>query len=1721
MDCLKRTLAASSLALAIGLALGLQGLARAQTVKKSDTAKAAAETDQGKDAPENVFILPDRLALQHLSKAETFLNEARYSEAIESLDKVLESAEDAFFQPDKDAPTNRRSLKAEAQRLIGLMPAKGLELYQVKFGKEAANQLAAAKRSGDADALALVSRRFFHTQAGREAAFLLGLSHFDHARPLAAALTFQRLRDDTLGHEAFEPALSLMLASCWLQSGMPAKARNLLESLKEVYGAAPLSFGGRQTRWFDNPEDSPRWLQDLIGPRQPLAPAEAESWAMFRGDPSRNAAVQGGAPLLNRLWEIPPTSDNPIVDELIRRFQQEYAEADLTVLPGFHPLAVGDTVLMRTPRKLLAVDFTTGRRLWESSEGSLDRDLDAVLETLPAELLQRQSPQIALGLWQRMWADSTYGTLSSDGRLVFAVEDVPLLSGIAQQRLMLGGARVQSGSSGTYNRLAAYDLHTGKIAWNLGGPADKYALPEAETFFLGPPLPLMGQLYVLAERKGQGEIVLLALDARKGKVLWSQPLVLTEKDVLDESVRHASGISPSYADGILICPTSVGAVVAVDLAGRSLLWGYSYQRNVISSRNAILQGGIVLQGVLNGSTSSQQRRWTDGVATIAHGRVLITPTDSDSLHCLNLADGKLLWNSDRQEKDREDLYLACMHQDKAVLVGRRGVRAVSLSATSKETKTVNVTEIANNRITNVPKKITYDRPQPAWEGRTVSLPEGSAPSGRGFLSGDMYYLPLSSAQIAAIDLRAGSIVQVSKSREGAVPGNLVCHQGKVISQGFAGVEEFYQINALRAEVDRRQAANPNDAEVLSLRAEMLLDEGKLAEAIECFRRAYQLTGDPAKATRTRGLLRETLLEGLQTNFREYRNRSEEIEKLLDDPAQAAAYCRIMAEGLQRSGELLAAFRQYEKLIDKDYARGELDLVEPNHSVRRDRWIQARLTDLRTEASGPAAAAIDQAVTARLQAALQSGKIEPLRRFLDYFGAGAIAATARKELLRRLAAADRLLEAEMLLWPDYQSSDPAVAAPATAQLAEMLRKAHRDEDAAKCYERLAKDFTATICLDGKTGKQLVEGLPVDNPARRLLPIDRRWPVGAVDVETRDSTAGRSMTYRRTDLKITNNTRPFYYESQLQLDQERRAILCRDGWGRETWRLPLPDSFLPSAPSDLLSSVSQSSIHGHLLLSSIGGTLFAIDMINSGNDGSARLLWSQDLALVGINSANLDDLLQLGLPLNAVLSDAGDFLDPYGRKFFGPITNNSYVCFQKNHNLIAVDAISGETIWSRQGVPSGCYLFGDEEYVFTLPPDKTEAFVYRATDGQLLGKRAIPLGDNPSNPDAASASAIIRATNTAGRQKLNSFPQVCLGTLGRNLILWRKQADKYALALFDPWENRPLWPEKTFSSSMDIFSPWLLRDEEILIKNTQGEFTLVGLSDGRTIIDAKFGGGGIGRITGWYEDRYMDNYVVAAIPANSSRSGENIVPLPGGIWVPMRPGLIWAFDKQGKPLWPEPVKIQNQYLLDNQPLNLPVLMFACQEVVSDGIPTLGGIARRNLTSIMCLDKRTGRIVYPVNEKEGRFPNTANSIAIVGDPNQHTMELRMPQQTVRMAFTDKPLPPMPAGGATTQSSSSKTTNALLRAAENLLRGLPQSALPEPAQPPLQGEPKPLPVPEPKTAPGQSSLKVEPGPITIDGAEEDPFGDLLDEGPPEGDIPDVTNLLHAKQSFSAIISG
>ena len=225
------------------------------------------------------------------------------------LDKILEESEDFFFQPQKDQPIYR-SLKAEAQRLIGSMPAEGRESYELQFGAAAQRLLDQAAESGDVNLLAEVSRRFFHTKAGYDATFLLGSSQMDHGQSLAAALCFKRLQDTAVGVERFEPDLSLKMATCWYRAGMADKAIETLSKAKRRFPDQRIEAAGLPRPWFAKDAAAVNWLAAFVNPPPPDHTPGAEQWGMFRGNTGRNAPSLGSSPLLDRRCDMPAPQIN-------------------------------------------------------------------------------------------------------------------------------------------------------------------------------------------------------------------------------------------------------------------------------------------------------------------------------------------------------------------------------------------------------------------------------------------------------------------------------------------------------------------------------------------------------------------------------------------------------------------------------------------------------------------------------------------------------------------------------------------------------------------------------------------------------------------------------------------------------------------------------------------------------------------------------------------------------------------------------------------------------------------------------------------------------------------------------------------------------------------------------------------------------------------------------------------------------------------------------------------------------------------------------------------------------------------------------------------------------------------------------------------------------------------------------------------------------------------
>jgi outer membrane protein assembly factor BamB len=1519
MDGLKSRPARAIAALWLALSVGAVGLCLAAPPSGGGSNLTQfASTDGGEQADQladNVFLWAERSTLQRLSNARELLDSGRYGEAVRYLGAILESPEDYFVQ----SPGRQQiyhSLKAEANALIGGMSGKGRESYELQYGAQSRRALNQAVQSGNPLELAEVSRQFFHTEAGYQATLLLGLNDLDHGRPLAAALTLKRLRDCCPSADRFEPVLSLAVATGWYQAGMLEKARLALADLKQRRGTKGIVVGQREVPLYGDKTDPVTWLAQWVGPPRQAPSTKDDNWQMFGGNPAHNLSTAASAPLLNMRWRVPIT-DDPLVEGYLRQIRQAYHEQGASDAPCLHPLAVDNVVLLRTLRNLLAVDFLSGKRLWEEP-------VDDQLETLLAGSGDggiQQMPQLQVGLGQRIWDDLTYGTLSSDGRYVFSIEDLAFGAGLPLSRhVIINGQRQTDPSEAKpYNRLTAHDIHTGKLKWHIGGAPDQFALRQADVFFLGPPLPLSGRLYVLGETKG--EIRLLALDADNGDLLWSQQMAIVEQNVFSDPFRRLSGVTPSYADGILVCPTSAGALVAVELTTRSLLWGYRYNR----SQEAIQNASNLAMRMAMMRSNEPSEHWADSGATVVDGKVLISPLESEEILCLNLVDGKLLWKQPRQE----DLYLACVDQGRLVLVGHQQLRFLNLS-----------------------------NGEPALEGRTVALPEGTVPSGRGFLGGHTYYLPLSSGEVVAVDLSQGSIVHVSKPREGDIPGNLICYKGRVISQGTEAVESFYQLDALRDEVARRLAANANDAEALSLRGELLSDEGKRDEAIISFRRSYELAHDP----RTRELLRDALLEGLRKEFTAHRDRAAEIERLLENPQERGTFLRLMAYGLQQSGHWEESLDNYQKLIELDLKYRRLEPISRAGEVRRDRWVQSQLGQMR-RANPRAAAAVDRVVTERLKEAQETGSMEALRRFLEYFGSQPGAERARQILIRRSVDAGRYLDAELLLRQKQARDDRLRSGAAVAEMAALLREAKRPEIAAVLYRRLATEFAGVVCGDGKTGRQLVDALGADDVVAQQVNREDPWPTGRVTSAHGPVDHGSMPNFGRMTVDFRDGRAPFFSETTIQYDQNRDLLLAHDGYGKVRWSLRLGER--RQRFFGVNRELTFASACGNFLVLGVDSKLLAIDALGLANAASPRVLWTQDLADAGMTASRPRRIANVPIPnfgMNQFVIPRGIGMLPTTLR---PVTED-YLCVQRWRDCMALNPGDGQTLWVRHEVPPGSTIFGDRQFVFIVPPDGNEAMVLNALDGSLVDRRKIP--------------PVEQWLVTERHEPV---------FLGRDLLLRTNRADEIEIVRFDPWLGRNVWKPQSF----DVHSKWcMVGDEAVAVLEPKGRFVMLDVRDGRVCVDAKVEPEPA--LADIYAMAMGDQYIlVTNRQPNARNDQDSIQPLPGASHKPVANGLVYGFDRKGKMLWPAPVKVENTHLVVDQPDRLPIVTFACMAYHRRG--ATGGYT----CPILCIDKRTGHVVY-----RQRIPATPSALDISGDAEKHTVQLRM-QTAITLTFTDKP--------------------------------------------------------------------------------------------------------------------
>jgi outer membrane protein assembly factor BamB/tetratricopeptide (TPR) repeat protein len=1463
-----------------------------------------------------------------------------YKRACDTLQALITRHEDIFVPitrqgQDGTETTAYVSVKKEAARLIATMPKAGRDMYQATFGEKASRMVKHARETNDRTEMAQAMGLYLYTDEGADAANWLATWHLDRAEFQAAANFFQQLINRG-GLAELKPRTLLKAAYAFHHAGDKA-ARDLVFKELERRGAE-IKLGAE-----------PRTvaaLQETINHMVARVSLQSASDSpIYRGRPNRTAMLPGGTPFLEPAWKQ-KLIHSEATSQQVKRAETALETRNLPLLTAFSPvtatMAHGDKkvplLIYRTYGGIQAVEMRTGKLEWaQPSDWSLDRILGATGHERSTYSNKLTAYTTWLGMFlqsnarpQILFENSTLSTLAADSKMVYAVEDIALPP--PQQYVMMdprmGGMGGMPGAGMNWgpdvgnaiqhNKLQAFDLNKGgKVAWEIGTRDGKGPLDDA--FFLGPPLPLNGRLYVLTEK--QQELRLATIDPATGKLIGIQPLANTKDLKLwQEPLRRIQACQLAYAEGVLVVPTNAGAVFGVDLLSNSLLWAYPYRdkdnnpqaaannMRMLGGGGRVIRGGMVMGGAMAMvQPASMETHWLVTAPAVADGKTVFTAPDGKEIHCVNLRDGSRAWSQSRRP---DDLYLAGVFAGKAIIVGKSRTRALSLA-----------------------------RGEVVWELET-GLPSGQGAAGAPNASGDIiYYLPVREAvntrepEVCAINVTRGIVHAHTRSRKKEVPGNLLFYEGNVLSQTHTEVVAYPQLEVQLAKMDAELTTRPNDPVALTERGDYLLDKGDLKGAIADFRKA--LRNDPPEPTRAkaRTKLYEAFTEHFQRDFAKAEEHLKEYEEMcridLENKTGAertaleaemrrrrANFLCLVGKGREGQNRLVEAFEKYLELgieARKDELIQVID--EPSVKAAPDIWSQGRIAAMvRNATDAKQKKALEDLITqkwAKLKESSAPG-LDELRNFVALFGSlFDVGKEARLTLAERLMEdtdVGSLLEAEQQLsLLRGEGEKPAIAARALEALARLNARKGLLEDAAWYYRLLGERYPK-VSVDGKTGQEYLDDLATD---KRFLPyLDQagRFVIkGKAILQSKEESGGASPNAMSYQFGHTGEGLPFFSRHKLELDMgwNHQLRLTDIATNEERWKLPLTrtqfEHIARNNNQPHRARFSYQSV-GHLVVLQLGHMVFGIDPLNKG-----RVLWEKNLSsLPGSATA-------APMPNGSPAVDSRDgsvellYPDGWMQRLgqAGPL-QGGVICLQTRDALKAIDPVTGRELWTRTDVNSRTHVFGDDAYIYV---------VGIAEDKSASGTRVFRAHDGVSVKVPDFSAAFQKRIRVQGRTILASE------TDAKNAL---------TLRLYDVFQGKDVW-KQTFPPGTT-----LLQSEDPRLAGVVepgGTVRVYDVQERKEVVTSQIASPQhIQRAQGIYlvsDPDYLFLAVNGPADPNLAWAGgpqPNVQPGSGLRSVPVN-GMVYCIERgTGKVRWYNPV--ENEQMIVSQFAELPMVLFTAR-------------------------------------------------------------------------------------------------------------------------------------------------------------------------------------------------
>lgn len=1225
-----------------------------------------------------------------IDEAGSLIENQQYDAAIDLLQGILEDGGD-HFRIASGRPES--STLDYAETLLRQLPPDAAEIYRRRYDPAAEQQLNSARSRGQIAEMLNVARLYPLTVAAREARHVAAEAAFDQGETALAARIWKRQLADTAPSEE-RTKLLLKICQAWTLAGQPDAAATEMQELSQLAQSMPLDYAGQKLTPPSAPDSA--WLNKVFGPIPALVPRQGDDWRISGGLPRRWGVGSAVSPVQRGSWTYPLIDRYDTFTEgrdatfrgLLKGIEKPRQHADhqgqvqLSPIVVGSPLIVGDTVLVAGVGSVKALDSRTGAIRWSgvvrddtflywSWRNYEEKDVNGTHDRL-----------VDLYLGQRSWINQTAASLASDGKQVYAISGTGMVGAHLRNMFVRNGVQQSPGElvPPSENRLLAYDISTGLLRWEAGGPpvvsdfnpsgaAPHDEKPLAGAFFLGAPLPVDGQLLVLAEDHGQ--IRVFSLSPESGEEQWSLPLLNPNASIANDDTRRMFGLSPAYAGGLLICPTGEGTVVAVDPIYRRVVWTHQFHHPVESvdprafammrfQRNRVGGESPLLQLL-------QQRRWLETAPILTAGRIIWAPPESQQLICLEFETGKPLWQVPRGD----GLFIATCTERHCLIVGERSLQAVRLS-----------------------------------DGKIAWSQEIQKPTGRGVVTAGQYILPVSTNELISIDLRSGRILARSSIDPAYRAGALVAARGQMIMQTTSEIVGLQPLSHLTEEIAQQLESAEFRARALSEQGEILMFQGKANEAESVLRASLEIQ----ESAPTRRLLAWSLLDRLKSDYTASRDMVPELKQMITDGDQLALLLRLHAAGLEAAGDRTAAFQEYLNLIRTIPPSESMVELSSGHLVREDRWLRGRLTDLYDSSSESQRESMRQ-MWSNLASQLSESNRPQLAAILGI--------ELAPELYLELAQSNRLdsFMTQRVYWNLSESRDPALNGVAIHSLIKHELSLQRSTFIGPLLNRLRHELAGSQIEAGVNGTKLLEQLVDDKDFQKIVAT-----LSATDSTPQvNVNMSGGVLQQRDVIPVLGTRRGPYADWQFTLEKNPgQSAHCCDASGRTRHTLNLD-----VLGERNLRPVRYVQTDSQLVMLVFRDRFVVISPMDQG--GNQNQFHTRAMATL------TPQPLPLERQQREFESKPGvrDALYPNGNdSYFGNVGPLAFdtLCYQSGDEIFAISPHlkDRKVLWRKSGVPPGSEICADEHYVILIPPLEGKMMVLRSADGVQIAERALPAG-----------------------------------------------------------------------------------------------------------------------------------------------------------------------------------------------------------------------------------------------------------------------------------------------------------------------------------------------------------------------------------------------------------